>query len=181
LVQKLGVWYVGAAPLTCKIPDTAYSGSFKTMAVMSPVQTPPLQEKPLGHAGSHTAPHTLATPPPPHDNRPEQVPQLAVLPQPSGTVPQFLPSDVQVMGTQAPWPHTPGVPPPPHVSPDEQVPQCSVLPQPSDTVPQFFPCAAQLFTMQLLPQRWSAPHATPAAQPPQSSTVLHPSLALPHS
>jgi hypothetical protein len=67
----------------------------------------------------------------------EPVPHVRVLPQPSGTVPQFrLPSCAHVFGWHAGAPHLPATPPPPHVSGAVQVPQSTVPPQPSLTGPQ---------------------------------------------
>lgn len=52
-------------------------------------------------------------------------------PQPSGGVPQVMPSAAQVVFVQ---PQTFGVPPPPHVSVPEHEPQSMVPPQPSEIV-----------------------------------------------
>jgi len=107
-------------------------------------------------------PHTLSVPAPPHVCGAAQLPQASILPQPSGTLPQLLPSPAQVAGVQ---PHTLALPltPPPQLCGAVQLPQLSVIPQPSLTVPQFLPCAMQLIGMHT---------ATPQMLGPLAAAVL---------
>src|SRR5438874_7102709 len=96
-------------------------------------------------------------------------PQSSMLPQPSGTVPQFLPCASHGLGRQ---PHTLAVPPPPQTSPFLHVPQLSVPLQPSEMMPQFLCCEAQ--SVELL-QPLSRPPHTLGPPPPQAlSTQLPP-------
>jgi hypothetical protein len=96
-------------------------------------------------------------------------PQLSVLPQPSGMVPQLFVG--QVFGVHVCVMHTLFV----QVAFTAHVPQLSVAPQPSGMLPQFFPCAAQVVGVQP-PPVWQVPlvHVWPTGQehvivPPQPS------------
>src|SRR5262245_42336921 len=72
-------------------------------------------------------PHTPVTPAPPQVSMPRQPPQSRLLPQPSPTMPQYLPVGwVQLIGVQDVAAQTPAVPPPPQVWPAGQAPQSSV-------------------------------------------------------
>lgn len=136
--------------------------------------------------GAAGVPHTLATPPAPHDSVPLQVPQLAIVrapPQLSGpeTAPQFLPSRAQkaesVSGAQE---QTLAAPPPPQDARAVQLPQLAVRLRPQEsgavTAPQFFASrlqnAASLSTAQ--PQTLAVPpppQLCGAAHAPQLATV----------
>jgi hypothetical protein len=90
---------------------------------------------------SGLAPQTFGMPLPPQVNPPEQPPQSILPPQPSPTMPQYLPFGwSHFVGVQAPEssaaPHTPGVPAPPQLWPVGQLPQSILPPQPSPTTPQ---------------------------------------------
>jgi hypothetical protein len=119
-------------------------GSLSLSSLQSVMQSPSVLVLDVQHDGP-VQPHTLGVPPPPQVFGAEQVPQLSEPPQPSASVPQFLPCAVQVVGVQ---PHTLGVPPPPQVCGAVQLPQLSEPVQPSEMVPQFLPWAAQVVGVQ---------------------------------
>jgi len=80
-----------------------------------------------GAGGGVPRPQTFAMPPLPQVCGAVQAPQVSVPPQPSGTVPQFLPCAAQVVGVHAgggvPRPQTLAIPPPPQVCGAVQAPQ----------------------------------------------------------
>jgi len=100
---------------------------------------------PAVHPGVPGAqPHTFGTPPPPHVSLPEQDPQLIVpLPHPFGTVPQFWPSEHEVLGVH---PQTLGMPAPrpPQLIGLAQPPQSRLAPQKSEMTPQVAFCNPQV-------------------------------------
>src|SRR5262249_60361435 len=87
----------------------------------------------VGSAAAGATPQTFATPAPPQVAGAVQTPQVRVPPQPSGTVPQFLPRAAQVVGVQ--MPQTFAV----QTFGAVQTPQVSVPPQPSEMVPPLAP------------------------------------------
>jgi hypothetical protein len=121
----------------------------------------------------------LSTPPPPQVAGEAQVPQFNVAPQPSGTVPQFLPCETQVVFGH---PQTWGVPLPPQVLGEVHEPQSSVLLQPSETDPQLSPSAVQVVATHVLaPQTFALPPPPqlPVEHVPQSSVPPQPSGIVP--
>jgi hypothetical protein len=96
-----------------------------------------------------------------------------VLPQPSGIVPQSLPSAAQVVGVH---PHWFAVPSPPQVAGAAHVPQSRVFPQWSSTLPHSFDCAAHVTGLQTLDPPLPP---DPAAAPVPALESLEPQAPLP--
>src|SRR5579859_4280294 len=127
------------------------------------------------------APHTLGMPAP-HVSPAPQPPQSIRPPQPSPTMPQYLPyiwlHDRRVHPpASGAKPQRFAMPSPPQLCPFGQPPQSIWPPQPSPTMPQYWPFAwLQLVTVQS-PESRAAPHTfgtplppqvKPPGQPPQS-------------
>jgi hypothetical protein len=106
-----------------------------------------------------------------HESPFAQLPQVMVLPQPSGYVPQEAPRSLQVNALQ---PHWFAVPPPPHDCGSVH-PQKSVPPQPLSTLPHC-PCWQVAGV-----QHWSVPmlHTWLPLQKLQLSVPPHPSGKVP--
>src|SRR5262245_53348021 len=135
-------------------------------------------------------PHTPGVPPPPQVSPAGQAPQSRVPPQPSPTIPQYLPpGGVQVTAWHIPppVPQTLATPPPPQVSVPERPPQSIRRPQPSPIMPQYLPPSCwQATGMQLVGSgahtlAVTAPHVCPPGHAPQSRTRPQPSPTRPHS
>jgi hypothetical protein len=98
-----------------------------------------------------------------------QVPQLSLPPQPSSSVPQFLPALAQVLGVQALQRFDE------QISLVWQVPQLSLPPQPSSSAPQFLLSEAQVLgvqALQILDEQislvWQVPQLSLPPQPSSS-------------
>ena len=131
-------------------------------------------------------------PSPPQVGAPAQPPQSIWPPQPSPTMPQYLPFACwQLVGVHAPEsefaPQTFARPAPPQVCPSRHPPQSTEPPQPSPTMPQYLPFACvqlrrvhapesgakpQRFGMPSPPQLWPAGHPPQSIWPPQPSPTM---------